>query len=149
MLCGFTSDIRSYWLVFIQPGIESRWGRDFPHLSRPALWPTLPTIQWVPGLSQGKIAGAWCWPSAPSSAVVEINYSVELYGGWRIYVNLNERRKNRLKFYSRYYFLICMEWLRKIYWILSGCQISRPRRGIPGIQNRKGNLSTSKTSQLI
>jgi hypothetical protein len=22
------------------PGIESRWGRDFPHLSRPALRPT-------------------------------------------------------------------------------------------------------------
>ena len=22
------------------PGIESRWGRDFPHLSRPALGPT-------------------------------------------------------------------------------------------------------------
>ena len=22
------------------PGIESRWGRDFPHPSRPALWPT-------------------------------------------------------------------------------------------------------------
>jgi len=22
------------------PGIEFRWGRDFPHASRPALWPT-------------------------------------------------------------------------------------------------------------
>jgi hypothetical protein len=22
------------------PGIESRWGRDFPHLSRPAMGPT-------------------------------------------------------------------------------------------------------------
>jgi hypothetical protein len=35
------------------PGIESRCGRDFLRLSRLALWPTQPPVQWVPGLSRG------------------------------------------------------------------------------------------------
>jgi hypothetical protein len=42
------------------PGIESRWGRDFPHPSRPTLGPNHPPIQWVPNLFPGvKAAGAW------------------------------------------------------------------------------------------
>ena len=44
-----------------RPGIESCCSRDFSHPSRPALWPTQPPIQWVPGLfAGGKAAGAWC-----------------------------------------------------------------------------------------
>jgi hypothetical protein len=34
--------------------IESRWGRDLPHLSRPVPRPTQPPVQWVTGLSRGK-----------------------------------------------------------------------------------------------
>ena len=53
------------------PGIESRSGRDFPHLSRPALGPIQPPVQWIPGLSWGKEwSGRDADPYIPASAVV-------------------------------------------------------------------------------
>jgi hypothetical protein len=35
------------------PGIESRWGRDYSHMSRPVLGPIQPPVQWVSGISRG------------------------------------------------------------------------------------------------
>jgi hypothetical protein len=57
------------------PEIESRWERDFPHSSRPALGATQAPLQWVfPG---GKSAAADVDQPPPSSA--EVNKRVELY----------------------------------------------------------------------
>jgi hypothetical protein len=49
------------------PGIESRWGRDFSHKSRPALGPTQPHVKWVPGVKRpGRAADH---PPPPSAEV--------------------------------------------------------------------------------
>ena len=59
-------------------GIESRWGRDFPHLSRPALAPTQPPVQWVPGLSRG-VKRPGCGFDHPPQSNAEVKERVELY----------------------------------------------------------------------
>jgi hypothetical protein len=67
------------------PGIESRRGRDFPHLSRPALGPTQPPVQLVPGLSRGKERpGREADPSPPSSAVVKKGQSYTSTPQWAV-----------------------------------------------------------------
>ena len=60
------------------PGIESRWRRDFPHLSRPALWPTQPPAQWVPVLSRG-LRRSGRGVDHPSVSSAEVKEDVELY----------------------------------------------------------------------
>ena len=68
------------------PGIESRWGRAFPHLSKPALGPTHPPVQWVSGLSRGKDRpGHEADPSTPSSAVVKERVELYLYSPYGPY----------------------------------------------------------------
>ena len=61
--------------------IECRWGRqDFPHLSRPALGPTQPPIQWVSGLSPGvKRPGRGVDHPPQSSAEVKERVGLYLY----------------------------------------------------------------------
>jgi hypothetical protein len=58
-------------------GIESRWGRDFPHPSRPALGPTQLPIQWVQDYLGLKRPGRGVHHPPPSRA--EGEGRVELY----------------------------------------------------------------------
>ena len=55
------------------PGIESRWGRDLPHLYRPALGPTQTPTQWL------KRSGRGVDHSSPSSSEVEERVKLYIY----------------------------------------------------------------------
>jgi len=68
------------------PGIETRWGRDFPYLSRPALGPTQPPVQWVRVFPRGKERpGRDADPSPPSSAVGHERVELYLYSPCGLY----------------------------------------------------------------
>jgi len=55
------------------PGIKSLWGRDFPHLSRPALGPTQLPVHLVPGVK--RLGRGVDYP--PSSSA-EVKWRVQL-----------------------------------------------------------------------
>ena len=59
-------------------GIESRWGRDFPHPSRPFLRTTQPPVQWVPGLCGGVKRPERYLATHPTSSA-EVKEGVQLY----------------------------------------------------------------------
>jgi hypothetical protein len=65
-------------------GFESRWRRDFPHPSRPALGPTRPPMQWIPCLSWGWSGqGVASATHLPSSAEVKERVSaIPLFPLW-------------------------------------------------------------------
>ena len=65
------------------PGIESRWKRDLPQPSGPALGPTQPPVWWVPTHSGGRGVK---YPS-PSSTVVKER--VELYTCVYMYIHIH------------------------------------------------------------
>jgi hypothetical protein len=85
--------------------IESRWGREFPCFSRPALGPTQPAVQWESGLSSGwkRLRLGFYHPSLSSTEVKE---RIELYIcssfgyslcdlGWTSWVSWEDRNYQR------------------------------------------------------
>ena len=61
-------------------GIEPQWRRDFPHLSRPAVGPTQPPVEWVLGLFTGvKRPGHGVDHPSPSSTKVKERVNLYLY----------------------------------------------------------------------
>ena len=62
----------------VGPGIVFRWERDFPP-SRPALVPTQPPVQWVPGLSLGVESGRGVTLTPHPFLVPRSKSRVELY----------------------------------------------------------------------
>jgi len=65
------------WTVW---GSNTGGGRDFTQPSRPALWPTQPSVQWVEGLSPGVKSGrAWHWPLTPFQYRGQERVKLDLY----------------------------------------------------------------------
>ena len=85
-------------------GIKSRWGRDFPHPSRPTLGPTQPPIQWVLGLSRGKVARAWRWQPTPIECWGwRKSRAIHLFPLWAFMASSRENFTFTLHLYSHFH----------------------------------------------
>jgi len=61
------------------PGIEFRWGRDFPRQTKSVLGPTQSSVQWVPSLFRGLRGRLVALTTTPFSAEVKERVEVYLY----------------------------------------------------------------------
>ena len=93
-VCSLSTELHKIWHTFRGLGFLSRyshslrgwtvrrsnpgWGRDFPHASRPALEPSQPPVQGVPGPSRGLKRPGHGVDHLPTSSA-EIKKRVKLY----------------------------------------------------------------------
>ena len=93
------------------PEIESRWGRNFRHLSRPTLRPTQPPVQWVPGLARGHraVGGLMLTPHPLLVLWSRKSRAIPLLPLWAL------RSVQSLSACTRVHFTFCTLWLTYVY----------------------------------
>ena len=111
--------------------IESRWGRDFPHPSRPLLGlPSLVYNRYRVFLG-GKATRAWHWPPTLSSAEVKERIALFLYSpfgpswpvlGWtfpfsHIRITISHLNKQKCPFSNRYVVILHLDIVIYVYWM--------------------------------
>jgi hypothetical protein len=107
------------------PGIESRWGPDFPHPPRTVLGPTQSPIQWVPGLTGGKAAGTWYWKLTPSSADVKERVQLFLWG----FVACSKVNFTFIFYHYQCYNVRVLKSYQRCSWVFRSCGMWRCVRG--------------------